>query len=208
MAQSSEPTERIGILGGSFNPVHLAHLLVAQEAWYRLDISRVLFIPAAKNPLKHSPPVQATGAQRLKMLKLACAQDSRFTVVDSEIKRGGKSYAIDTLRALAKRYRGAELYLLLGADAALTLPKWKDIESFRDLCRVVLWNRPGSADLAGGVPDELAALGLRYEFMQIPPLQLSSSEIRRRVRQGKPVRYFVPDAVAEFIHQHSLYLTP
>lgn len=197
--------ERLGLLGGSFNPVHMAHLLLAQEAWHRLELSRVVFVPAAQNPLRDEPPPGTTDGDRLRMLQLATEPDSRFTVDSQEIRRGGLSYTVDILRRLAALYPGAELYLLLGADAALSLPQWKDVQDYGALCTIVACNRPGSGDLSLGLPPELAALGLRWEFLPLPLLDISSSDIRRRVSLGKPVRYFVPDAVAEYIHRHGLY---
>jgi nicotinate-nucleotide adenylyltransferase len=93
----------------------------------------------------------------------------------------------------------------MGSDAAVTLPQWKDVERYPGLCTVVVCNRPGDADFSQGLPEQLQSLGLRFEFMPLPPLDVSSTEIRRRVRQGKPVRYFVPDGVAGYIHEHGVY---
>ncbi len=198
-------SERLGILGGSFNPVHIAHMVLAQEAWYRLELSRVLFVPVAHNPLKPDPPAGASDDERLALLKLALEKDSRFSVDALEIRRGGRSYTIDTLQRLAAVHPGAELYLLVGADSALTLPQWKDVRAFRELCSVVICNRPGETDFSAGLPQELAELELRYEYMPIPPLAISASEIRKRVRMAKPIRYLVHDGVAEYIHTHGLY---
>jgi nicotinate-nucleotide adenylyltransferase len=197
--------ERLGILGGSFNPPHLAHLLLAQEAWYRYDLRRVIFIPVARNPLKDSELEGATAEQRLALVRRAVEPDARFSVDASEVRSGGVSYTIDTLRRLRKLNPDAELYLILGADAALSLPRWKDIGQFSELCRIVVCNRPGAADLREAFPPELQALGLRMEFMPLPPLDLSATELRSRIRMGKPVRYLVPDAVAEYIHEQGLY---
>ena len=119
--------ERLGLLGGSFNPVHIAHLLLAQEAWYRYKLGRVAFIPTAQNPLKSSPELSATGEQRLAMVKLACKDDSRFSVDATEVRHGGTSYTIDTLKRYFKLHRKAELYLIVGADAATALDQWKDM---------------------------------------------------------------------------------
>jgi nicotinate-nucleotide adenylyltransferase len=198
--------KRLGILGGSFNPVHFAHLAMAQEAWYRLELASVLLVPVARNPLREGPPEGATDEQRLAMLRLVCHEDSRFIVDASEVRQGGTSYTIETLKRLKSRNPDAELYLLIGADSALSLPRWKDIREFGELCAIVVCNRPGEADLSAGFPQELLDLELRLEYMPLPPLAISSSEIRRRIRLGKPVRYFVPDAVAEYIHEQQLYL--
>ncbi|MBN2081279.1 nicotinate (nicotinamide) nucleotide adenylyltransferase [bacterium] len=202
MAQSAK---RIGLLGGSFNPIHFAHLLLAQEVWHRLELTRVMFIPAAQNPLKNDPHEYAASEHRLNMVRLAVDPDARFDVDATEIRRGGKSYMIDTLMRYQEREPGCELHLLMGADAALTLPDWKDVRLYAGLCTVVVCNRPGSDDLSAGWPAVLSDLGLRYEYLPLPPLDVSSSEIRRRLGLGKPVRYFVPDAVAEYLHQHSVY---
>ncbi len=201
----SAGVERLGILGGSFNPPHLAHLLLAQEAWYRYDLTRVIFIPAARNPFKPEAADGAVAEQRLRMTRLATENDARFSVDASEVRAGGTSYTIDTLRRLGKLHPGSELYLILGADAALGLPGWKDIEAYPPLCKVVVANRPGSDDLRTHFPPELTALGLWMEYMPLPPLELSASEIRSRVRMGKPIRYMVHDAVAEYIHENGLY---
>jgi nicotinate-nucleotide adenylyltransferase len=201
----SEP-RRLGILGGTFNPVHHGHLLVAQEAWYRYELSRVILVPAKRNPLKETDPEGATPDQRLRMLKLVEDNDSRFSVDATELRQRPPSYTITTLKRIAENNKGAELYLLLGADAALTLPRWKDVEQFGELCRVVVCDRPGSSSLRAEIPAELKALGLRMEYMPIPELEVSASDVRKRIRMGRPIRYLVPDAVAEYIHEYRLYL--
>jgi nicotinate-nucleotide adenylyltransferase len=201
-----QTNERLGILGGSFNPVHIAHLILAQEAFYRYKLSRVLFIPAARNPLKHSAPEGASPEQRLQMLHLACDRDARFTVDAYELRRPGPTYMIDTLNRLLRVHPGAELYMLIGADCAHQLHHWKSVREYRDLCRVIVADRPGSESLVDGVPKEMEELGLRWEYMHMPLLPVSSSEIRARARQGKPIRYFVPDGVAEYIRERQLYI--
>jgi nicotinate-nucleotide adenylyltransferase len=198
-------SEKLGLLGGSFNPVHLAHLVLAQEAWHRFELKRVIFIPVAQNPLKDDPREHTTDDHRLQMLKLALMDDARFGIDGQELRQGGVSYAVDTLRRYREQHKAAELYLLLGADALLSLPRWREIEAYGELCTVVFCNRPGEDDLAAGLPEQITELGLRYEFMPIPALDISSSAIRRRVRMGKPVRYLVPDNVAQYIHTHGVY---
>ena len=202
MAQSAD---RLGLLGGTFSPPHIAHLLMAQEAWYRLSLVQAVFVPTARNPLKDDPRDETTDAHRLNMLQLAVGDDARFRVDAVELRQGGVSYSIDTLARYADKYEPDKLFLLMGSDAAVTLPQWKDVELYAGLCTVVVCNRPGEADFSQGLPPELEPLGLRFEFMPLPPLDVSSTEIRRRIRQGKPVRYFVPDSVAGYIHEHGVY---
>jgi nicotinate-nucleotide adenylyltransferase len=197
---------RLGILGGTFNPLHHGHLIVAQEAWYRYELGRVILVPAARNPLKAEEPEGATPDQRLKMLKLIEDEDSRFSVDAVELRQGGPSYTIYTLKRVRDLHKDAELYLLLGADAALTLPQWKDVQKYGELCMVVVCDRPGHASFRDGIPQELKDLGLRIEFMPIPEMEVSATDIRKRIRMGKPIRYLVPDCVAEYVHQQKLYL--
>jgi nicotinate-nucleotide adenylyltransferase len=199
------PAAKIALLGGTFNPVHLGHLALAQEAHYRFELGRVAFIPAAQNPLKDDPRRYVTDAQRVQMLKQSLESDKRFVLDQRELRRGGQSYTIDTLLQYKDQQPDSELYLLVGADSALTLPKWRNISMYAALCTLVICNRPGYADLSGNLPEKLFELGLRYEYMPLPPIDISSSEIRKRVQLGKPVRYYVPDVVAEYIAQHGLY---
>jgi nicotinate-nucleotide adenylyltransferase len=198
--------QRLGILGGTFNPVHHGHLIVAQEAWYRYELARVILVPAARNPLKDDEPEGSSSEQRLRMLRLVEGEDSRFSVDASELRAGGPSYTIGTLRRIREVNKDAELYLLLGADAAHSLTLWKDVRLFGDLCRVIVCDRPGNASFRDSIPAALTELGLQVEFMPIPELEISATDIRRRIRQGKPIRYLVPDTVAEFIHEQGLYL--
>lgn len=198
---------RIGILGGTFNPVHLGHLALAQEAWYRFELARVLFVPAAQNPLKDADPRDGVSdAHRLAMLKLGCGRDSRFAVDAFDLRRGGDTYMIDTLERLARVHSGSGLVLIVGADAAVTLDRWRDVGRFHEYCELAIAQRPGQVMDEGKLRRMLDAQGLRYEFMLIPQLDISSSDIRSRLKTGKPVRYLCPDAVVEYIHENKLYV--
>lgn len=206
MASSADtnplPQARLALLGGSFNPPHLGHLLVAQEAYHCLGVDRVVFIPAAQNPLKPETNF-ATAAQRLELTRLAVTGDARFAVDDEEVDLGGLSYTVDTLR----RYKSsgvAQLYFLVGADAVPELPRWREIEAYRELCTLVIYNRPGSADLGHGLPANLEALNLRWQFLPVPQVDLSSTEVRRRIAAGDPYLYMVPASVAAYIREHNL----
>ena len=196
---------RIGILGGSFDPPHLAHLLIAQEAWYRFELGHVYMVPAAQNPLKEPRGDEASGDQRLDMLRLACEPDTRLRLDALELRRSGVSYTIETLERMRQRHPQSELYLLMGADAAARLGEWRDVRRFGEFCTVAVFSRPGETELTDSLADTMRVLSLRFEFMPVPMLDISGTDIRRRVRQGKPIRYFVPDEVAEYIHTHGIY---
>jgi len=198
---------RIGILGGTFNPVHLGHLALAQEAWYRFELARVLFVPAAQNPLKDTDPRDdVSDAHRLAMLKLGCGRDSRFAVDAYDLRRGGESFMIDTLERLARVHSGGGLVLILGADAAVTLDRWRDVQRFHEYCELAIAHRPGEAMDEGRLRRLLDGMAITYEFMLIPQLDISSSDIRSRLKAGKPVRYLCPDPVVEYIHENKLYV--
>lgn len=195
----------IGVLGGSFNPVHLGHLMIASEAHYRFNLGRVVFVPAAQNPLKEPGPEDASAAQRLAMLQLATEPDARFSVDAYDIRRPGPTYMVETLERLSRVNPGAKLYMILGSDCALELPRWKDAVRLLELCFLVVADRPGAGSFAGGLPEPLRGLVREWEFMPVPALEISASGIRARVRQGKPIRYFTPDPVAHYILEHRLY---
>ena len=185
---------KLGLLGGSFNPIHHGHLITATRAAEAVKLDRVLFIPAALSPLKSRSPL-APAKDRLAMLRLAVRGNPLFEICDLELRRGGVSYTIDTLRELKRRTR-ARLYWILGADAAKLLPRWKSISEVRALATFIILPRPGARP-ARRTPHQLV--------VQAPLLQISSSEIRDRVRKGRSVRYLVPEPVDRHIRQRGLY---
>lgn len=197
---------RIGVFGGTFDPVHVGHLAAAEEAAQRLDLARVLFIPAQRQPLKEQAP-GATATHRLAMLTAAVAGNPRFVVNDVELRRPAPSYTVETLRVLREQYGAeAELYLLLGVDAVNTLGRWREPGAILGLARLVVMSRseqrqPDWAMLRAIVPDAEQ----RVELLAVPDLDLSSRELRRRVAAGEPIRYQVVDAVRAYIERHSLY---
>ncbi len=190
--------ERIGLYGGSFDPVHLGHLLVAQAAREELNLARIFFIPAAQSPFK--PDAKPTlAAERTKMLRLALAGNSRAEVDELEINRGGVSYTIDTVRDYARRFPNAKLFYLIGADHVAQLPKWREANQLAKLVEFLIIPRPG--ELKVEIP-----LPFRGEFLGGFPLGVSSSQIRARVKAGLPIEHLVPGAVAESIRNNRLYL--
>jgi nicotinate-nucleotide adenylyltransferase len=190
---------RIGVFGGTFNPPHLGHLIVAESARESLNLDKVLFIPCASPPHKSSRSL-ADADCRLEMVKLAISGNTCFEASDIEIERGGKSYTVDTLRALTALYPRAELFLLIGIDNLLELHTWKEPEEIFGLCDVVAINRPGF-DPANVRKDYLR----RVTFLRYPSIDISSSEIRRKAKMGKSIKYLVPSAVESYILKHGAY---
>jgi nicotinate-nucleotide adenylyltransferase len=195
---------RIGILGGTFNPPHLGHLVAAQEAHRELALDRVLFIPAGTPP--HKPVEDEPGARhRLELCRLAVGDDDRFSVSDIELQREGPSYTVDTLKTLRTHAPSDDLFLILGGDIAAGLPRWHEPEQVLELATVAIAKRRGTAKST--VDEALAQLrgGERARFFQMPGIGISSTLVRRRVRAGQPIRYFVPDGVMHYIETHGLY---
>ena len=190
--------ERIGLYGGSFDPVHLGHLLVAQAAREELHLDRIFFIPAAQSPFK--PDAKPTpSAERTKMLRLALAGNSRVEVDEQEINRGGISYTIGTVRDYARRFPNAKLFYLIGADHVAQLPKWREANDLANHVEFLIIPRPGELKVEIPAP-------FRGEFLRGFPLGVSSSQIRARVKAGLSIEHLVPGAVAEAVRNNHLYL--
>ena len=188
---------KLGIYGGSFDPVHLGHLLVAQAAIEELELDRLFFVPAAQSPFKpaHQP---APAAVRLRLLRLALAGNARCEVDDQEVRRGGVSYTVDTLRGYAEKFRGAQLVYLIGADNAAKLNEWREPAALAELAEFVTVPRPGGA--AAHFPPAFRGRTLRGF-----PIGMSSSEIRARIKAGLPIENLVPAAVADAIRGEDIY---
>jgi nicotinate-nucleotide adenylyltransferase len=190
--------QRIGLFGGSFDPVHLGHLLVAQAAREELDLARLFFIPAAQSPFK--PESQPTpGLERLRLLRLALAGKAWCEIDEQEIRRGGVSYTFDTVRDYAGRFPNAQLFYLIGADHLPQLPKWRAAQELAQLVEFVAIPRPGQAEEPFPAP-------FRGRWLAGFPLVVSSSQIRARVKADLPIDHLVPDGVAEMIRNNRLYL--
>jgi len=196
-------TTRIGILGGTFDPIHYGHLAIAEEARVLLQFDRVLFVPAAQQPFKLGGHM-ATPAQRLEMTRLACASNPAFAISPIEIERQGPSYTIDTLKALHEADLG-ELHFILGTDAAVELHRWHAAREIMALARIVVVGRPGIRLDGAALDRKLPGLAQRLTLLEGPGLDISSSVLRERVAAGHPIRYQTPDAVVEYIAAHGLY---
>jgi nicotinate-nucleotide adenylyltransferase len=198
---------RVGILGGTFNPPHLGHLVCAQEAYRELELDRVMLIPARIPP--HKPVEHEPGAHhRLELCRLAVAGDERFGVSEIELDRDGPSYTVDTLVALTTGAPNTKFFFIVGGDIAAGLPRWRQPERVLELATLAIAKRRGTA--RASVDTALNGLpgSERARFFQMPRIGVSSTMIRRRVRAGQPIRYLVPDQVAEYIGDHGLYADP
>jgi nicotinate-nucleotide adenylyltransferase len=199
---------KVGLLGGTFNPVHLAHLVVAQDALEQFGLDQIWFVPCARPPHKgegHLAPV----TDRLAMLKLALQGNPWASVCDSELKRGGVSYTVETVRDLKRLHPGVEFHFVLGTDSLAELHQWREIGALLDICSFIAIGRPGwdpetldvkSLCLPPPWPGRLKA-NIRTGHM----IGISSTEIRDRAAHGRSLRYLVPDAVAEYMTQKALY---
>jgi nicotinate-nucleotide adenylyltransferase len=196
---------RIGILGGTFNPPHLGHLICAQEAYLQLGLDRVTLIPARIPP--HKPVEDEPGAEhRLALCRQAIQGDEeRFQVSDLEIGRDGPSYTVDTLEELHSSASDHELFLIVGGDIAAGLPNWHEPERVLSLATLAVAKRRGtSRDAVDEALGELRG-GERTRFFRMPRIAISSTMLRERVRSGQPIRYYVPDPVVSYIERHRLY---
>ena len=189
---------KLGLFGGSFDPVHLGHLLVARAALEELQLDRLFFIPAAQSPFKPDA-APADARLRLQMLRLALAGQTSCEIDGQELARGGPSYTVETLRDYVQRFPQAQLFYLIGADHAVQLPKWREAEELARLAEFVVIPRPGGGETQLPAP-------FRGRALRGFPLGVSSSQIRERVRAGLPVDLLVPPGVAEAICNAKLYL--
>jgi nicotinate-nucleotide adenylyltransferase len=189
--------QRIGLFGGSFNPVTYGHLCMARAAWEQLALSRLYFIPAAQSPFKpHTPP--APGRLRMRWLRLALCGWSGCEVDDLELRRGGISYTVDTVAEFRRRHPEAELYWILGADQALTLPQWHQAATLAQWVQFAVCPRPGQ-------PEPRLAPPFRARVIDAPHLGVSASLVRQRAAAGLPLEGFVPPAVAEDLMREKVY---
>jgi len=189
---------RLGIMGGTFDPVHIGHLVCAEEARWQFGLDEVVFVPAGQPWQKR----QVTPAEdRYLLTVLATASNPHFSVSRLEIDRGGPTYTLETLRALREFHSAADLFFITGADAVLEILTWKDPDSLLQTARFIAATRP-EFDLG---KLDLGRFGDRVSVIQIPALAISSTDIRRRVREGRPIHYLVPAEVASYIEERHLY---
>ncbi|MCS7272760.1 MAG: nicotinate (nicotinamide) nucleotide adenylyltransferase [Fimbriimonadales bacterium] len=197
---------RIGLFGGTFDPVHYGHLRLAEEARETAQLERVLFIPARVSPFRTAESRSAP-EHRLEMLRLATQDNPAFEVSDIEIQRGGVSYTADTVLAIRSLYPNAELFLILGADSLRGFPYWYAPEVIARECTLLVGTRP-EYDLEEALANLPEPFRARVQPVPMTPLGISATEIRARVRTGRSIRYLTPPNVIEYIIRHRLYLEP
>ena len=202
--------KRIGVMGGTFDPIHNAHLVTAEEARKQFRLDQVLFVPSGRPPHKEGRE-SLDPENRYLMTVIATASNPRFKVSRMEIDRPGPSYTIDTVRELHRVYgRNTEIYFITGADAILEILTWKEPEKLLQECTLIAATRPGYdlkrlEDSLPQVEKERHATSPRVLVMEIPALAISSTDIRRRVKEGRSILYLVPEGVAEFIEKNGFY---
>jgi nicotinate-nucleotide adenylyltransferase len=217
---------RLGLLGGTFNPVHYGHLAMARQVRMALDFDRILFIPTGDPPHKSSQDL-ASARDRYEMVRLAIASESDLAISDIELQRTGKSYTIDTVRHLRQEYgSGTDLFFLIGLDAFLEFPTWREPNALLELCSFVVMNRPGTSfqdltrlnlfqtlsreSLAALDAGQISQLDIplgdrRLVCLHLTPSEISASDIRKRVRTGLSVANLLPLTVESYILRHHLY---
>ncbi len=195
---------RLGIFGGTFDPPHVGHLLVAQDAITALSLDRLLIVPAATQPLKQGQHTLAH--HRLTMVQHGFAGVAEMVVDPIEIERGGLSFMVDTVESLRRRWPAAELYLLIGDDVVATLPQWREPERLRSMVRLVILRRDSAGSVTESPSNQRDEPGRPVQHLATRQVDVSSTEIRARVRAGRSIRGFVTDAVADYIASAGLYL--
>jgi nicotinate-nucleotide adenylyltransferase len=187
---------QVGVFGGTFDPPHVGHLLLAADARDALNLDHLIFVPAAVQPLKVQTPAVASPQDRLEMVRLIVADDANYQVDDAEVVRKGLSYTVDTLEHLATRFPGAKIFLLLGHDALEGFAQWRNPERIRELATLAVMQRSGKASTR--VTEGVVNVSTRR-------IDVSSTEIRARLRAGKSIKGFVPESVERFIDARWLY---
>jgi nicotinate-nucleotide adenylyltransferase len=190
---------KIGFLGGSFDPVHFGHLMAAQDAFEQYQLDKVILVPAAQAPLKPND-VQSTAGDRLAMLRAATEWDHRFEISDHELRKGGVSYSIDSVRHFRREYPAARLFWIIGGDQLPKLHLWHEIDALAQLIEFIFLERPGHP-----VREHPDIPGLRLHRCDGHLLAISSTELRERVRRGLSLDYFVPHKAIVYIREHGLY---
>jgi len=201
---------RIGIFGGTFNPVHTGHLITAQDALEIFDLSKILFVPCNLPPHKDGRHL-VSAAHRAAMLEMAIEDNPAFELCDIEIRQGGTNYSVDTVRQIRNTHRDHELFFIIGSDSLLELHQWKDFAELARLCRFVTFIRPGFEVKTGRAWNLQLEPALRRIIVKdvtaVHQISISATDIRHRVAEGMNIHYLVPPSVEMYIAEHNLYKT-
>lgn len=198
--------KRLGIMGGTFDPVHYGHLVAAEGARYQFQLEEIIFVPTGRPPHK-APEKVSKPHHRLALTHLAINTNPFFAVSTMEIERTGLSYTIDTVRETSNLFPGAQIFFITGADAVLEILNWKNVAELLSMCFFIAATRPGYrlCSLKAGLPGFSPAQLERIIVMEVPALAISSTDIRQRVREGRPIKYLLPEPVENYILEHGLY---
>jgi nicotinate-nucleotide adenylyltransferase len=198
--------KRLGLLGGSFDPVHMAHLLMAETVREALALDLVLFVPVGMQPLKQGRPV-TPAEHRVRMLELALDRNPHFGISRVDVDRPGPSYTVDTLRQLREQWQveGLQLWFIVGADALASFPMWRDPSGILSQARLAVVRRPGTAVDTAALEARLPGIMASVDWVDAPLVEISATDIRARAGEGRSIRYRVPEAVREYIETHRLY---
>lgn len=195
---------RLGVLGGTFDPPHLGHLVLAEQARQQLALERVLWLPAG-DPWRKAAQAVSAKEHRLAMVQRAIEGNPAFEIATLELERDGPTYSADTLAALGEAHTGAQLFFLLGADALEDLPHWHDPERLIALATLAVASRGGAGPSAEALDRLLPGLSSRLVWVEMPRLDISATDLRRRAAAGESLRYLAPDAVVAYIQERALY---
>ena len=197
---------KIAVMGGTFDPIHNGHLVVAEYVRTSLELDKVIFIPSGVHPFKNNKGI-TEGQKRLDLLSLAIKSNEYFDISTMEINREGTTYTIDTIKELKKIYKEDEIFFIIGSDIIFEIEKWKDFEELMKLCKFTLLYRPGKNEdkIENRIEELKRVYGLEFTRVKAPLIEISSTEIRERVKKDLSIKYLVPEIVEDYIHKHKLY---
>lgn len=198
--------QKIGIFGGSFNPIHMGHLIAAQETLDAMRLDKVIFIPAG-NPPHKSQDNLAAAEDRYNMVKLAIQNNPGFEISSIEMERGGKTYSFDTLMELRKQYKDIDMHFIIGFDTLKELHTWRNIQGIFDIASFAVVNRGNEAlEIKQWMEDRVRTYGGTIDYVPIPDIEISSTDIRHRIQSDRSIKYLVPDTVEKYIKSRGLYM--
>lgn len=197
---------KIGVMGGTFDPIHHGHLIAAEYARTSLDLDKIIFIPSGVHPFKDNKTITDPN-KRVDMISLAIDSNKFFKISSIEINRIGTTYTIDTIRELREEYKGDEIYFIIGSDIIFEIEKWKNFEELIRICKFILLYRPGKEE--ENIDKKIQELNLSYDItfekVESPLIEISSTKIRHRVKDKCSIKYLVPEVVEDYILKHDLY---